>query len=75
MIKTMEIFNEETLAKEIAKIWGEHGAHADLFRTILNSLKVKDKELERLERIKDLLEKTIKTQEETIAILKPLVPR
>lgn len=35
-MENQKIFNEEALLQEIIKTWGEHGAHADLFRTILN---------------------------------------
>ncbi len=31
----MPIFNEDSLRADIAKTWGEHGAHIDVFDTIL----------------------------------------
>jgi len=30
----MELFNENSLYAEIVKVWGESGAHADVFREI-----------------------------------------
>ena len=30
------LFNEQTLLSEIEKTWGKAGAHADVYRTLLN---------------------------------------
>lgn len=47
-----KIFNEETLLAEIEKTWGKAGAHADLFRTILNQrASVKKKVIEHLKKM------------------------
>jgi hypothetical protein len=31
----MDVFNEEKLHQEIASVWGEHGAHAEVYRDVL----------------------------------------
>jgi hypothetical protein len=31
----MEVFNEEKLRLEIASVWGDHGAHAEVYRDVL----------------------------------------
>ena len=36
-----ESFNEQTLYNDIVKIWGENGAHADLFREMMKRLGLK----------------------------------
>jgi hypothetical protein len=37
-VYTQEIFNEHTLRTEIAKTWGEYGAHVDVYDTLLKRL-------------------------------------
>lgn len=37
--KTEPRFTEETLRRDIERMWGPHGAHADLYRTILGRLR------------------------------------
>lgn len=34
----MPIFNEEKLREEIIKIWGEHGAHCEIFDDMLKKI-------------------------------------
>lgn len=36
----MEIFNEQKLRAEIAKTWGEHGAHIEVYDMLLNKANV-----------------------------------
>ena len=33
-----EVYNEHWLLRQIEQTWGEHGAHAELFRDILDNL-------------------------------------
>lgn len=33
-----KVFSEKTLRAEIAKQWGEHGAHCQMFDIVMNSL-------------------------------------
>lgn len=35
---TKEIFNEQSLLSDIIKQWGEHGAHAEVCRYLINEL-------------------------------------
>jgi hypothetical protein len=39
----MAVFNEETLRAEIARVWGEHGAHMEVYDMLCRDL-VKTKE-------------------------------
>lgn len=32
----MTLFNEDSLRADIARVWGEHGAHIDVFDHMLN---------------------------------------
>ena len=41
----MKVFDETTLEKEIHKIWGEAGAHADVYRELLKRNKQHKEEL------------------------------
>lgn len=34
----MAEFNEQTLYAEITKVWGHHGAHAEVFRAMQNEI-------------------------------------
>ena len=36
----MEIFNEQKLRAEIAKTWGEHGAHIEVYDMLLKKANV-----------------------------------
>lgn len=36
----IEIFNEDTLGREICKVWGQFGAHAEAYRDLLARLRV-----------------------------------
>lgn len=40
MDKQTKIFNEHKLRKEIASVWGEHGAHMEVFDSIRNKSRV-----------------------------------
>lgn len=53
-----ELFNEDTLRAEIVKVWGEHGAHVDVFDHILKEARktVKIRELVRAENFEALIE-------------------
>lgn len=34
-----KIFNEESLRREIIKIWGEYGAHYEVYKSLLNRVR------------------------------------
>ena len=55
-----KIFNEQALKKEIEDRWGKHGAHADVFNTMLKKIETLEKENE------DIKTETLKCLDYTI---------
>lgn len=49
----MQLFNENSLYAEIVKVWGESGAHADVFREICKKADIELDELSIEETIED----------------------
>lgn len=40
MENNAEIFNEESLRKEIVSVWGEYGAHTEVFDMVLKKVRI-----------------------------------
>lgn len=48
----VDLFNENSLYADIVKVWGEHGAHADVYRELCKKAGV-EVELAQVESIED----------------------
>ena len=64
---TGDIFNEDSLRADIVKVWGEHGAHVDLFDFMVKAIRSSGDEIERLRG--DSMSDDIVTVEDLIARL------